>query len=798
MTINASTGQITWQPQANQNHFGLNNVKIIVSDPIGDKDSIRYVVLVLDDNSSVAVPEFSKALYLGYNDQARVFIRDDDFVGSLTAVDSFAVQVYSTADPVGFSTYATEIGLKANEFLVNFGFDSLRTNNGKIKANVGDTIWIAFVDASTRTRVVDFSYFTKVRADFEQIPFICSGDSFRFKNLSTGSGFKYEWDFSDGVQSDQKHPMHTFERIYGGNPRIFDVKLKITDYDGTTSTVSKPITIIPLPIATFGDTVQACNTAVLDAGNPNGQYVWSNGLRTQTITLDSSQKIKVKITNSYGCVNTDSTDLTIWKLKTQIAGVTSATCEGNDGAITLNTEGGTNNYNYRWSDSLRTTLNTANVSAGNYVVTVTDSITNCTIKQNVTVPLINNLVVDSIQTFDLKCFEDNNGVLVVKATGPNTINYQWNNGISIKTINNLTRNRYTVIVTTKGGCKEIKTGVVASPPKLLVDTIKVTAIACVPQSGNAEAIMTGGVAPYTYIWSNNQPTKTINNLVNGDYFVTVNDAHNCKVIKKVTLNQVMPTMSALVSKVDVRCFEQGDGSIKVDTVTGGWGVPYTYTLESGNNQPVNSFSGLSGGNYVVHIKDKKGCEITRNVNVYEPPRMVVDINAPEKLDLGDSSQLYPVINVSDPIKWEWKPKDGLDCTNCRNPVAKPLGTTSYVVAATDRNGCIAKDTLKITVANKRKVFIPTAFSPNNDGNNDVFMVYGGNEVRKINKFQVYNRWGNRVFGIENVLPNDPSKGWDGLFQGQVAEMGSIFIYAVEVEYINGKIEVFSGDVTIVR
>ena len=140
----------------------------------------------------------------------------------------------------------------------------------------------------------------------------------------------------------------------------------------------------------------------------------------------------------------------------------------------------------------------------------------------------------------------------------------------------------------------------------------------------------------------------------------------------------------------------------------------------------------------------------------------------------------------------------LDCTNCRNPVAKPLGTTSYFVSATNRNGCIAKDTLKITVANKRKVFIPTAFSPNNDGNNDIFMVYGGNEVRKINKFQIYNRWGNRVFGAENILPNDPSKGWDGLFEGQVAEMGSIFIYAVEVEYINGKIEVFSGDVTIVR
>jgi gliding motility-associated-like protein len=798
MRVNASTGQIMWQPLESANHFGFSNVTVKVRDARGGVDSLKYEIYALNTEGATAVPEFNKALYLGYDDRASVYIRDDDFGGSTTAIDSFAVQIYSTTDPVGFSTNATEIGLNANEFVTHFNFDSLSTGNGKIKISVGDTVWIAFTDASMRKRVVDFSYFTKVKADFEQIPFICSGDSFRFKNLSTGSGFKYEWDFSDSTAlSEQKHPVHTFQKMYGGEPRIFNVKLKITDEDGRTSFVSKPIKIIPLPLATFGDTIEACNTITLDAGNPNGQYLWSNQATTQTIRLDSTQKVKVTITNSYGCKNVDSTDVTIWKVKTEVANITTATCEGNDGAITLTTSGGSDNYTYRWTDSLRTNAPTKNLSSGNYVITVTDNVHGCTLTQTAVVPLNNNLMVDSIVPFSLRCFGDANGTLTATASSPRTVKYAWNTRNTTNSINNLVAGSYNVSITTPGGCKTVASGVVTSPPKLIVDTVRVSVVACTPKSGIATANPIGGVSPYQYVWNGGQTSNSISNLVNGNYTLTVTDANSCKVVKNINITQVMPTLSATTSQVDVRCFGEGNGKIKIDTAIGGWGSPFTYSIDGSNYELTNSFNWLSGKNYTVHIKDNKGCEITRSVNLYEPPKMVLTTGLDKSIDLGNDIQLEALLNVNIPVVWQWTPKDGLSCTDCKNPIAMPLGTTTYIVSATDKNGCFVKDTLRVGVANKRKVFVPNIFSPNNDGKNDILVVNAGKEVKGIIKFSVFNRWGNQLFNVQNILPNDPTKGWDGTFNGQDVEVGT-YIYTLEVVYINGQTEVLSGDVSIIR
>jgi gliding motility-associated-like protein len=149
------------------------------------------------------------------------------------------------------------------------------------------------------------------------------------------------------------------------------------------------------------------------------------------------------------------------------------------------------------------------------------------------------------------------------------------------------------------------------------------------------------------------------------------------------------------------------------------------------------------------------------------------------------------------MAWKWTPIQGLSCADCQTPTASPLQTTVYKVVATDGNGCIVQDAVAVHVINQRNVYIPTTFSPNGDGKNDIFMVYGGKGVKGIRKFEIFNRWGNQLFSVEHAATDDDSKGWDGTFNGQPVDIGD-YVYVVEIEYINGELELFKNTVTIVR
>jgi gliding motility-associated-like protein len=90
------------------------------------------------------------------------------------------------------------------------------------------------------------------------------------------------------------------------------------------------------------------------------------------------------------------------------------------------------------------------------------------------------------------------------------------------------------------------------------------------------------------------------------------------------------------------------------------------------------------------------------------------------------------------------------------------------------------------------------FSPNNDGLNDIFFISGNEkQITKIKRFMVFNRWGEALYEAIDFLPNDPSKGWDGCFKNETMNPG-VFVYFAEVEYIDGWVETFKGDVTLIR
>jgi len=152
---------------------------------------------------------------------------------------------------------------------------------------------------------------------------------------------------------------------------------------------------------------------------------------------------------------------------------------------------------------------------------------------------------------------------------------------------------------------------------------------------------------------------------------------------------------------------------------------------------------------------------------------------------------------TDVVDIKWTPADGLSCTTCPNPVATPKKKTEYTITVTNNGGCVNTDKITIFVTcNKENIFIPNTFSPDNDGNNDLFYPRGRG-IANIKSFSVFSRWGQLVYQRQNFMINDVSAGWNGTFKGQKLPP-DVYVYIIEVYCENGALINLKGDVMLVR
>ena len=139
--------------------------------------------------------------------------------------------------------------------------------------------------------------------------------------------------------------------------------------------------------------------------------------------------------------------------------------------------------------------------------------------------------------------------------------------------------------------------------------------------------------------------------------------------------------------------------------------------------------------------------------------------------------------------YSWSPVLGLSCDTCANPVASPLVNTTYTLTITSDSGCTAQQTITIDVT-CGTLFVPDAFSPNNDGQNDV--LYVRDDCIKTLQFEIFDRWGNKVFET-----NDKTNGWNGMHKGQAMNTGS-YVYYLKATMYDGTTQEKKGNVTLVR
>lgn len=248
---------------------------------------------------------------------------------------------------------------------------------------------------------------------------------------------------------------------------------------------------------------------------------------------------------------------------------------------------------------------------------------------------------------------------------------------------------------------------------------------------------------------------------------------------------------------DPSCSYIEDGNVKIDTILNAT-EPLTFIF---NDEPYSTYeliNNLPSGEYSFLITDRYLCDLESTLTLQSPQEFIIDLGPDLQLELGDEIQLSPDANFT-LQEVSWKPNESIYCeSGCIEINWTPINSGTLSAKAISNNNCVTFDTINITVKKNRKVHMPNAFSPNNDGLNDFFNVIANiPNVKSIVRMSIYDRWGELVYENYNFQPNDHNEGWDGKFKGKYLSNG-IFVYNVDIIFLDDEIINYSGSFSLIK
>lgn len=413
---------------------------------------------------------------------------------------------------------------------------------------------------------------------------------------------------------------------------------------------------------------------------------------------------------------------------------------------------------------------------------------------------------------DASCFDEANGSITFSLTSDlNALFvYQIENTDNAASVDNgnilsntqtivsniLTAGNYVVRIFDRWGALEAEeTFTITQPDQLIGATNIVTAPDCNDSSdGSVSLTGMGGTPNYTFEWSDGFMGDVRDNLGAGTFMVEITDDKNCKSSFDFSLTAPQPIF-AEATENDVSCEGKNDGTIEISNLSGGTGT-YLYALDGATFSAENLFENLSPGLYDAVVQDANGCEFEIE-NILVENSSGLNISLPGDLTVipGEAMVLSPDLDFT-PTMIEWTPADNLSCADCLEPTLTISQPATYTITAFVSDDCFAKASINILIDQSgRSTFMPQAFSPNDDGINDVFYVNAGNQVTNVKNFVVVSRWGDIMFKGTDLPPNDPNYGWDGTFRGKKMNSG-VYGFFTEVEFSDGSTEIIEGDLTL--
>ena len=554
-----------------------------------------------------------------------------------------------------------------------------------------------------------------------------------------------------------------------------------TDNNGCTAQISVTVSDLSGPTAailsqtdvTCFDGNDGSATSQITGGLMPYAYQWDANAANQTTPTASNLMAgtyTLTITDDNGCIA--STSVTISEPDSiEIYGaVTDPNCyDYADGQIVATAIGGTGPYTFSWDDNnAQQTATATGLPEGQFTVVLTDD-NGCTNYDQFELYEPSQLS-GIINILDVNCNAACDGsAAVTPVNGVGVITYLWDdaNLQTTSVASNLCAGNYTVILTDGTGCKDTIPTVIAEPTVLA---------ALIDQSGNtscngvcdgfANITPSGGVAPYTFLWSNGATTQTAINLCSGNYTCVVTDGNGCSVTRNIQITEPV-NLTGVMTSINATCYGLNNGSATY-TVSGGT-APYTYQWDDAAFQTSVQAASIVAGAYTVNVEDANGCTLIGVVNITQPTQMVANVNiVPTNCNQSNGQACVSISGGITPYQYSWN-----DPNSQQAACAMGIQAGTYTVLITDGNNCTLDSIINVNNLVGPTVTFDNLTDPSCFGLTDgeVNMTVSGG-VTPYNTYQWIDAVGNAVGN-----PNDPQlqNVPDGCYTLEVEDGGGCYV-----------------------
>lgn len=587
----------------------------------------------------------------------------------------------------------------------------------------------------------------------------------------------------------------------------------ITDAVGTVHTerivVQPPYPLILNPVekkdasCSSGKDGSAKINVKVGRGEPY-KVTWSNGLTdTWEATNLEPGFYSVTVADKFNCDVTTTFEIKAASEGMQVSeAIQDLGCSGqSNGSINLSVKGGQAPYTYKWSNG-STSEDLNNITAGDYSVIVKD-LTGCSFQASYSVKAATQMgVKETIQPES--CAGAGNGAIQVNVQGGTApYTYKWSNGHNTSILTDINAGDYSLTVTDALGCTVEKKFALGTDSALEIEMLDQTNSECAGSSaGSIHLAIKGASGKYTTKWSDD-PSAGLNreNLPAGTYHLSVSDESGCNVSKSFAIEEAKALQARIETTLDVDCAIGAITGVAWVSIQGGM-QPYQISWSSGE-EATREINFYSSGSLKVRVTDALGCTSQTEVRVNFPSQ----INKSGRLDFDyrkleissepevqvDEEIIFESVISDDFIGWEWSFGDG-NASKEKDPIHifQASGMFEVTLTAYDIYGCssIEKNIIQVNTP-LEFITIPNAFTPNGDGLNDTFIP----KLRAVTTFSmdIFNTWGEKMYSVSGL----ESKGWDGIYQGQVSPPGN-YLYQITYTSRDGEQFTRTGGVTLIR
>ena len=629
--------------------------------------------------------------------------------------------------------------------------------------------------------------------------------------------FWYKWYDSSGNLIHQTDSVFVNDTLTGLSIGTYTVEVK----DSIGCIVTKDVTVTQvqaMQIVPFGITQTSCATATCDAqatstvyfGTSPFTYLWSSGeTGTQATALCAGNNF-LQVVDGRGCIDTAYFNVTTPAPVSATALGDTLICQTKVAPLTGVGSGGTPPYSYTWQGGASTNqvynptpgINTL------YQVVITDA-NNCapdsaTVYVRVRPPLNSQILfVDTI------CPYDTTSIKLIPYGGDSIYSYTWNTGETSQSINVSpnTSQYYHVTLTDACGTNPTKTDSiwvqVGGYPPLTVRTNDDDTV-CLGEAYNLIAVASGGDKQYTYEWDHGLGIGQLKSVIptqTTSYFVTATDQCNTPAgVGKLTVHVGNFENFNVWVDTNQNC-DPATFNFAVDTVVPGANYEWNFG---------NGFTSIFPSDTFDVVLDEDGCHdvtlrVTTELGCVSTKKydcMVTVLPKPTanfSFDPLNPDVEEPVVNFSgttgDGEQWLWTINgDTVDNRQYFSHIFADSGQYFINMEVTNAEGCVDSIQKALFVYYTPAVFIPTAFTPNGDGNNETFGIVGEGISDEEFRMEIYNRWGNLVFET-----NEISEEWNGRWNntGEVAQNGT-YTYVIYYKLYTGLEQVKRGEINIIR